>query len=736
MSEVEVIVYRGGAVVDRVSRPLRKLDGKPAVTYRKQLHTLVGGNSIFLDGLSEVEVVVHQGGAVVDRVSRPLRELDGKPAVTYQRRLHALVEGNSIFLEAPAETIGAQEEVGPPRKKGWDPLQEEVIEASPEARLLVDAGPGTGKTAVACARVAQLIERHDIQPTRIWLVSFTRTAVREVRNRIATVLGDQEAAYAVRIATLDSHAWAIHSGFDETAKIAGSHEQNIDEVLQLIREDDQVADYLDRVEHLIVDEAQDVVGIRADLVTALISKLSRSCGVTVFADEAQAIYGFANDTEARACKVRQSALTERLRKGDYGFSEKSLREVFRTDSPSLLSLFTTTRAKVLAPSENAVGKLEELRQELEGLADGTVPRIEEQELEKEEDLFVLFRRRAEALLASSFLSSKGVRHRLRMSGLPVCILPWVGACLGEHTAPVLTRTEFLVLWKERVAGTRCEALSDDEAWALLVRHAGSTETVVQMRRLRAVLGRTQPPADFCTSELGTRGPIVGTIHASKGREAGTVHLMMPAMPGDDMDCDEETRVVFVGATRAKAKLKVGQGYNHHFATSLESGRAYVLHCKQGKAKAQVEIGRDGDVSVEGAAATSLYANAAEVRAVQERLLQKVDAPSTAWARHNPDAHFTYMLRTVDGAELLGALTERVNSDLFKVAAAARAKVKGGNRRPPDELWHLHVVGVRTAVLAPDSPEAERLHAPWSASGIVLVPIVLGYTTLTFPYYQR
>lgn len=684
--------------------------------------------------MSDVDVVVYRGGVVVDRVSRPLRQLDGKPAVTYRRQLRELVGGNSIYLDGVRPVEGGAAGGDRPRKDGWDPLQEEVIEAPPEARLLVDAGPGTGKTAVACARVALLLERHDLQPTRIWLVSFTRTAVREIRNRIATVLGDQEAAYAVRIATLDAHAWAIHSGFDETAKLVGTHERNIEEVLRLVQEDEQVADYLDTVEHLIVDEAQDVVGIRADLVAALISRLPRSCGVTVFADEAQAIYGFADDVEAKAGGIRPPSLLERLRKGGGGFSGKSLKSVFRTDSPGLLSLFTDTRAKVLAPSQNPASKLESLREEIEALAGGTVPRVEEQELEKEEDLFVLYRRRAEALLASSFLRGKGVRHRLRMSGMPACIHPWVGACLGEYTTPTLTRTDFLALWQQRVAGTRCETLTADEAWALLVRHAGRSETLVELRRLRAVLGRVQPPADFCTSELGTRGPIVGTIHASKGREAGTVHLMMPAMPGEDTDHDEEARVVFVGATRAKACLRVGQGYNHHYAANLDSGRAYALHCRKDKAQAQVEIGRDGDVSAESAASTSLYADAAEVRAVQARLLRLVDEPCAAWARHNPDAGFTYMLRT-EGAELLGALTDRVNSDLFKVAAEVRAKVKGGKRRPPDELWHLHVVGVRTAVLPPDSPEAERLHAPWSASGIVLVPIVLGYTTMPFPWYR-
>jgi len=71
--------------------------------------------------------------------------------------------------------------------------------------VLVSAGPGMGKTAVACARVAQLIA-DGVEPANIWLVSFTRTAVREIRNRIAALVQWEDRASAVRITTLDSHA--------------------------------------------------------------------------------------------------------------------------------------------------------------------------------------------------------------------------------------------------------------------------------------------------------------------------------------------------------------------------------------------------------------------------------------------------------------------------------------------------------------------------------------------------
>lgn len=77
----------------------------------------------------------------------------------------------------------------------WDDSQHGAIEAPQGARLLVCAGPGTSKTAVACMRVAHLIASDGLDPGAIWLVSFTRTAIVEIRDRIAGHLEDAEYAY-------------------------------------------------------------------------------------------------------------------------------------------------------------------------------------------------------------------------------------------------------------------------------------------------------------------------------------------------------------------------------------------------------------------------------------------------------------------------------------------------------------------------------------------------------------
>src|SRR6478752_3329359 len=87
----------------------------------------------------------------------------------------------------------------------WDLAQLRVITQPADTRLIVDAGPGTGKTAVACARVAHLINEGGISPRGVWLISFTRTAVKEIRDRIRAYLHDPDALYGVKMATIDAH---------------------------------------------------------------------------------------------------------------------------------------------------------------------------------------------------------------------------------------------------------------------------------------------------------------------------------------------------------------------------------------------------------------------------------------------------------------------------------------------------------------------------------------------------
>jgi hypothetical protein len=693
--------------------------------------------------MSAVEVSVYEKGVQVARVKRPLRDIDGQPAVKFRRKLWPLTDGDKVFLDgcppaSPAPELAAtpsppviEDKVSTDDEIIWADEQLKVLKANPSERILVSAGPGTGKTAVACARVAEIINEHDLSPSRVWLISFTRTAVREVADRIASYLDDPGSAFSIKIATLDSRAWAIHSGFDEEATLLGDYEQNIARVLELIEESADAQEHLEQIQHLIVDEAQDVVGVRADLVLGIMARLSSQCGVTVFADEAQAIYGFASDEDAAADGGREPNLVERLRKGDGGkIGAMELTKVHRTQSPQLLEIFTETRRLLLNAEADGAKKLASVTDDVWRLGHGKLSDVTKQDLAGRNNLFVLFRRRSDVLLASSFLGQ--VPHRVRMSGMPVCIEPWVGAVFWDYLNPDIDQDSFISLWTERVAPSGLASKSVEEAWALLVRLAGRTKSVVDVRRMRRLLGRARPATDFCTPELGEEGPIIGTIHASKGRETDIVHVMLPGEPKDGVDLEEEARVIFVAATRGRKELRVGRGYGRGAGRIEPSGRVYRIIGSKAGPRVQVEIGRDGDIHAEGIAGRRYFKEAADVKKAQTFLRNAHQKILPADAFSDQAAEFAFLLTPEGSDQAVAVLSNSLNSDLFKIGRVVQEKHGGGKRKPPDFIRHLRVIGIRTIVLAPDAAEAERLHSPWNETGILLAPIVLGFTTTYLP----
>ena len=69
--------------------------------------------------------------------------------------------------------------------------QEQVIELPPEARAIVDAPAGTGKTHVLAGRAARLIGRDGLTAgDEVLILSFSRAAVSELRVRVSRLGGD------------------------------------------------------------------------------------------------------------------------------------------------------------------------------------------------------------------------------------------------------------------------------------------------------------------------------------------------------------------------------------------------------------------------------------------------------------------------------------------------------------------------------------------------------------------
>ena len=632
----------------------------------------------------------------------------------------------------------------------WDLEQLEVILDDPSSWQLVAAGPGTGKTAVACQRIASLVDE-GISPSRILLVSFTRTAVAELRDRIESFAGDGGQARRVQISTIDSNAWRLRAGYEDEAQLeslsGNSYELNIKKAVALFHcHDPDLLDFMESIEHLIVDEAQDVVGIRGDLIIEMLRSLSEECGVTILADPAQAIYGFTSDD--RDEDADGFYLLERLEKeSPRHFVTRELKEIHRVQNTRLLNLFQRARDEV-----EREGNLDKHTDRVTSvIRESAHQDLGQYSYEKiagmikslgDKPLLVLFRRRADVLMASSYCSGADVQHRLRMSGGPAVILPWIGWLFAEFEKPFITIQEFNALWRQRrsVSPTPFIGEVKENAWDLLRRlAAGEREGVVDLVYLRDIVSRPRPPVEVCLPDLGIAGPILGTIHASKGREAEFVKLILPSTRGGVQSrsraaAEEEGRVYYVGATRARERLITARNGGVGYSKQLNSGRVFRQLRTSGNSlpRVQLEIGRDNDVD-----------RIAHLKWRQSGEIQQILADTS---RHTiplriicrQDLKYAYRLELSHDSSAkftrkieIGEMGKFFWNDIKEVWSYVDG---GGEFKPGEYIEHIYLIGATTVALS--ESELSRVHPPYRRSGFALAPVIKGFAPVQFLYRKQ
>src|SRR5260370_25617000 len=82
--------------------------------------------------------------------------------------------------------------------------EREGVDAPVDARLLITAGPGTGKTYVLIRRLARLVAEERLSAAQELLaLSFSRNAVKNIRDRVMSM---SPAVRYIRVSTFDSFA--------------------------------------------------------------------------------------------------------------------------------------------------------------------------------------------------------------------------------------------------------------------------------------------------------------------------------------------------------------------------------------------------------------------------------------------------------------------------------------------------------------------------------------------------
>ncbi|MDP3970111.1 MAG: ATP-dependent DNA helicase [bacterium] len=129
--------------------------------------------------------------------------------------------------------------------------------------LLVLAGPGTGKTQIIALRIANLLDKTQVEPQNILCLTFTETGAVAMRQRLMGIIGT--AAYYVKIGTF--HAFCNDVIQDNPEKFLFTN--NLDALTDV----EQVKLFIDVIDKLAVDSPLKPFGAPYFYIRSLISSI-------------------------------------------------------------------------------------------------------------------------------------------------------------------------------------------------------------------------------------------------------------------------------------------------------------------------------------------------------------------------------------------------------------------------------------------------------------------------------
>ena len=427
-----------------------------------------------------------------------------------------------------------------------DPEQERAASAPPDARQIVISGPGAGKSEVVGERCRRLIE-DDVYPEEILVISFSNVAVDVVRARTRDVV-DQ--GRGVDCATIDSLAARVRAALEEGEPRFAGFDDAIVRATRLLENADEPA--LPDVRHIIVDEVQDVVGVRARFVLALLGQaFDAGVGFTLLGDPMQSLYDFQVET---GDAMSADAFLDVVR-GRFDARTVFLTGEYRTRTPE-------ARAVALARADleglTASDQLLRLRD-----LSADLPPLGELDEDAVEDLAawqgttaLLCDTNARAGLVAARFAGLGLPVELAASATDPSLAPWMGLVLSQSDAATVSYDEFMG------SAERVGLVDSDDKWRTLIRVSRSRRGL-DLRDLSTGLRARRYPSDLLRQP--STHVVASTVHRAKGQEFDNVVLVDPeSWFMDAGDSGPAARRLFVAMSRARSRLTRGRGISTKF----------------------------------------------------------------------------------------------------------------------------------------------------------------------------
>lgn len=455
-----------------------------------------------------------------------------------------------------------------------------IISSPIDSHIILNSGPGTGKTYTIIQRLIYILKNNLCNADEINILCYTRSAKNVIETKINEAVKNGillPSAKNICVLTFDSYATYF---LIDTEDISSDY-QKMDYNQRISSFNEKInSESLENIKYFIVDEIQDLVNERAEMVLKILNCISCSCGYLIAGDKCQSIYDYAADGDV---KIDSVEFYNQLNKQFPEDIQKYEISVNHRQSGSLDNQANEMRRVLL---EKPIKKQNEyVGNTLKKYLKSTIKQYIKNYSDKmtEVPTAILCRGNGEAEYVNALLCKEKIPHKLNRGRDNAGSLPrWIADVFWDYCKDDMTKEDFIERFEYRVYLKSHSNNNAEEMWEKLHKLSVINETDENRKNdasrisLRNLF-RQLSVASMIPKEIYEESPnlVVSTIHKAKGSEFEDV-LLCDYSIKNDKESAEEARIGYVAFTRAKRNFYVLKECQTLYFKNISSGRTIKL----------------------------------------------------------------------------------------------------------------------------------------------------------------
>ena len=536
LKEIGSVKLEGGLVVAYIPYTITRLEKNNLKQFTKENYEKL--KTFYENKVEQIHIVGEYAKKILKSYSEAMEFVDNYFRMEYKKFINKYFPDRKTEIKRPLTDEKFKEIFGM-----LSTGQLEIIKDNQNKHILVAAGPGSGKTRILVHKIASLLLMEDIKPEQFLMLTFSRPASIELKNRLFKLVGS--VAYYIDIFTYHSY------GFNLLGRL-GSLEKSetiIKQATEAIINGDVPPDKIDIKSVLVVDEFQDIGQEEFDFLNAIIKK-AEDIRVIVVGDDDQNIYEFRGSSVKYMREFREKYnapsyfldINFRSKANIVGFSNqflKFLKDRIKKEAP-------------IRPITEENGIIQIIKYKTKNLIIPLVKHIASLELKG--TTAVLTVTNEEAMLVETVLKQKNIPARLILSNEGFRLKNLIELRVFSHyiSQNVSDELGFISdeIWSKAKEAVK-KGCGRSSNLALTMKIIGEFERESKKRfksDWKDYLEEIKIEEFYSPDKEVI---LVSTMHKAKGKEFDNVFIML-----DDygLYSDEKKRVLYVAITRAKENL--------------------------------------------------------------------------------------------------------------------------------------------------------------------------------------